>query len=368
MFQLSPDAYHKAQALFDTLAQSQMYCVGVLKGIYDGQVFVDDPDAPTAGFVTKDGMWWFLAGDPTHTQFNTALNAAIFDRERIGKTGWGLMVCHPPEWDVPIADSIFAPHIPNKTNRLHYLAREMNFDWQALVPAEITIRFVDETLLADGIDLPHSVQNVINLRQETTAAPDSKAIGYVALHDKHIVAYAVIDCIVEGGGDIGLFTNPDFRRRGLAAITSAAVMEYGLNNGLHTVHWDCEGYNHGSIATAEKLGLVLDHEHANYVLILNPEMHEANRAWSLLDAGQNDAAAAIAQTAIGDDNDAHYHFYYVLARTHADAGRGEDALQILEQAAQQGWDSVEEATSDFAAFADHPKWDSIMGSIAKNAE
>jgi GNAT superfamily N-acetyltransferase len=79
--------------------------------------------------------------------------------------------------------------------------------------------------------------------------------GFVALHNKQIVAHAVIDCIVEGVGDVGLVTAGDFRRLGLATITSATVVEYGLSHGLALLNWDSSAGNIGSLRTAEKQGL-----------------------------------------------------------------------------------------------------------------
>jgi GNAT superfamily N-acetyltransferase len=79
--------------------------------------------------------------------------------------------------------------------------------------------------------------------------------GFVSLHNELIVAHAVIDCIVDGVGDISLVTAEDFRRLGLATITSATVVEYGLSHGLALLNWDSSAGNIGSLRTAEKQGL-----------------------------------------------------------------------------------------------------------------
>ncbi|MBK8022441.1 MAG: GNAT family N-acetyltransferase [Chloroflexi bacterium] len=367
MFELVPSDFHKAQSLFDPLMATQMFCAGVLEGLYAGRVFVDDPEQPRSGFVAKDGGWWFLAGDPGDEAFNRALNTALFDRTILGEKGWGgMLVCHPADWDAQIP-AIYAPRIPNVTERLHYTCRRLEFDWRGQIPDGIEVRFVDETLAADGIEIHGAAADVLALRRDALE-PDRKAVGFVAVHDGRIVASSVIDCIVGGGGDIGLFTDGEYRRRGLAALTSAAVIEYALSHGVDVVHWDCQAFNMGSIRTAEKLGLELSGAHLMYTFILNPVIHDVNRAWAQLDAGHYDRTAGICRQAIEAAGDsAHVHFYYVLARCLMASGRPDEALKNLEVAARLGWDSAEEAETDFTTLAGDPSWAGILDQMRVNA-
>lgn len=368
MIELPPSDYHKVRSLFAPLMASQMFCAGVLDGLYQGRVFVDDAENPRSGFVTKDTQWWFLAGDAHNADFNKALNVGLFERTVTGEKAWGgMLVCFPADWDVQIP-TIYAPHIPNTTDRLHYTCRNLSIDWRAHIPDGFEIRFVDESLATDGIEVHGAAADVLELRSDAPE-PDHKAVGFVAVHDGKIVASSVIDCIVSGGGDIGLFTDPAFRRRNLAFLTSAAVIEYALAHGVEVVHWDCQSFNIGSIKTAEKLGLTLDHQHRMHTLILNPVIHEVNRAWAKFDAGLYDDAANICNRRIESEGEAaHVHFYYIVARCFAETGQPDAAMQALERAAKHGWDSVDEAQGDFAVLADHPSWNSILAQIQTNAQ
>lgn len=362
---LSPDFY-KARALFAPLMAEQMFCAGVLEGLYSGRVFVDDRDHPQSGLVTKDNVWWFLAGNPNNAAFNQALNTALFDRTIVGEKGWGgMLVCHPADWDAQMS-VIFAPHIPIATQRLHYTCQQMTHDWRAQIPDGFEIRFLDQSLVDDGIALYGAAEDALKLRQDA-AEPDRKAVGFVALHDQKMVAYSVVDCIVDKGGDIGLYTDGAFRRRNLAYLTSAAVIEYALAHGVEVVHWDCEAFNTGSIRTAEKLELKLRQEHTMYRLILNPLLHEVNRAWAYFDAGSYPQAAEICQQHI-DAGSPHVHHYYVLARCYAETSRPDEAIRTLELAAKNGWTEVNEAKDDFSALKNHPLWDGILEQMQKNAD
>ena len=267
MLELAPADFDSVQPLFASMHRHQMFCAGVVSRLYPGRVFVDNRENPRTGLVVKEGMWWFLAGDPHNAAFNAALNTAIFDRTITGPKGWGgMLVCDSAAWDSAIP-AIYAPRTPIKTQRLHYVCESITFDPLAFVPDGFEVRFIDQSLVDDGIDIEGSAANILRLRQDAPD-PDLKAIGVVALHGGRIVAHAVIDTIVQGGGDIGIYTDGAFRRRGLALATSAALIAYALSHGLHTIHWDVESFNAGSIKTAERLGLRLisQHDMLNFVL------------------------------------------------------------------------------------------------------
>jgi len=369
MIRLEKSQYDLAKQLFADLANSQLFCAGVLAGTYDGAVYVDDLENPQAGFVRKDGMWWFLAGNPPAENFIQALNIALWDKSLTGEDSWGgMLVCHPDGWESAI-HTLYAPHKPIKTERLHYIASTMAWDWQSQIPEGITIRFANQTLLDDGISLPDTVANVVTLRQESEQ-PDTRAMGYVAVDKNKVVAYAVIDCIVGTGGDLGFFTDPNYRRRGLGSIVSAAVIAYALKYGLDTIHWDCESFNHGSIKTAEKLGLTLDHRHGMYNLMFNPKIHAINLGWKEIDIGEYVAARDFATSEIatyGKDG-VHYHMHYILARALFGVGQPNAALSALQDAAEYGWDNAEEAESDFVDLMKMPLWEGIIAKIHENAK
>ena len=367
MIELQTADFYKARALFEPLMAHQMFCAVVLDGLYAGRAFVDDVDNPQSAFLTQGNVWWFLAGDPHNAAFNQALNTALFNRTISGERGWGgMLVCHPAEWDAQMP-LIFAPHIPNTTQRLHYTCQQLNVDWRAQIPDGYEIRFIDPSLIEDGVEVHGSAADVLKARQETPE-PDAKALGYVALHNREIVASSVINCIVNKGGDIGLFTNPEHRRRNLAYLTSAAVIEYALMHGLEVVHWNCEAFNTGSIRTAEKLGLQFSHTHTMHVLILNPVRHDLNRAWSHFDAGRYDEAVAICQQGNSANNEpVHPERYYIMGRCHLATGKTDEAVEALALAAQAGWDSPDEMAEDFSALANHPLWQTLVEQVHKNA-
>lgn len=367
LIELTSTEFDRVGALFAPILRHQIFCAGVLSRLYPGRVFVDNRDNPQTGLVVKDGLWWFLAGDAHNVAFNTAFNTALYDRTLTGPKGWGgMLVCDSVAWDdvIPV---LYAPRTPIRTRRLHYVSDSLTFDPRAFVPDGFEIRFIDQSLADAGVDIDGSAAKILQLRQNASD-PDSKAVGFVALHDGRIVAHAVIDTIVQGEGDIGIYTDGAFRRRGLALATSAALIAYALSHGLRTIHWDVESFNAGSIKTAERLGLRLISQHSMFNFVHDPVIHEVNRAWSFFDAGQYEQSLGVCREHIGaGDAPAHPHFYYVTARCLADTGRADEAIQALSLAARAGWDSPGEAMNDFQALVGSAQWEGIMARMQANA-
>lgn len=76
-----------------------------------------------------------------------------------------------------------------------------------------------------------------------------------AIIEGKLVAIAQNYALSEGFGDIGVFTRPEWRGRGLAAAAAALVAEWLWRNGRIPV-WSCGEQNHSSLRVAKKVGFV----------------------------------------------------------------------------------------------------------------
>ena len=90
-----------------------------------------------------------------------------------------------------------------------------------------------------------------------------------------IASWATVDFIATGAGDLGFFTQPEYRRRSLGTIAASAALEHGFASGLQQVNWTCDAGNPGSIRTAEKLGLERIQDYHQAVLIMDEKRHMA---------------------------------------------------------------------------------------------
>lgn len=81
----------------------------------------------------------------------------------------------------------------------------------------------------------------------------ANGFGYCVMHGKEIAASAFSAAVTSDAVDIGVETADGFRRRGLATIAAAAVMQETASQGKTAV-WAHHAQNTGSMKTAQALG------------------------------------------------------------------------------------------------------------------
>lgn len=276
--------------LFQRLMQSQPMCAAVLEGVYPGKVYVDDVclghlAQPRTALLTTyieseaHGTWCFLAGEPANDAFNQSLNAAIFSRQIINHDVPILLFsCDPDDWGDQM-DAVLAPRPPVWIPRYRFVSRQVRFDWQAALPPGFAVERMDKDLRRlPGLQLPEDVAATISKWQAMTD-PRFSDFGFVTLDrttpEPVIVSWATVDFIAAGAGDLGFFTQPEYRRCGLGTIAACAALEHAFALGLQRVNWTCDANNPGSTRTAEKLGLDRIDEYHQVVLIMDEQRHMA---------------------------------------------------------------------------------------------
>jgi RimJ/RimL family protein N-acetyltransferase len=283
IYQVEEASYKTVRPLFHSLERTQPMCMAVLAGVYPGKVFVNDVDNPDTAFLTTfiedeaSGIWGFLAGNPTRAGLNQELNRSIINRETVSKeTPMLFFTCDSTSWDVSM-NVVMAPYLPIRVPRWHFVSREAKYDWHANLPRGYSVLRMTENLKhLPGVHIPKDV----NLNLEKWRAFESDQyhdFGFVVVDETGvkpiIVSWATVDFIVEGAGDLGFFTLPDYRRMGLGTVVAAAALGYGFENGMSQIYWTCDAVNQGSIHTAMKLGLERIADYTMYVLIFDQAQH-----------------------------------------------------------------------------------------------
>ncbi|MDJ0757126.1 MAG: GNAT family N-acetyltransferase [Ardenticatenaceae bacterium] len=340
MVELKPNDYERVRPLLGPTLSHHLFCMGVVMGKYPGKVMVDDPDRPRSALIVKDS-WCYLAGDPENESFNQQVATALANRQIMGEKSFAMMFSLSSAGWVPFVNRIFADRASIPTARHLYVADSEHFTDRPLTNDAFSLRFIDDALpsMVDG-DLPEDVRKILQLRSEA-AEPDQAAFGFAALNERQCAAWAMVDCIVEPRGDIGLVTDSPFRRRGLAAATSAATIAYGLEHGLEEIHWDVAAHNVGSIRTAEKLGLHKVQTYDQHVLIFDKRIHLINLAWNHINANRFDSSLAVSRQLRALDGKDSYA-YFLLGASWAGLMAMENGLQALKTAAELGWDDLAE--------------------------
>lgn len=362
---LPANQYTKIEPLLSDTTRHHLFCLGVLNGRYDGMILVDDVQAPQTAVIVKGKTWCYFAGNPHNNTFTQALQAELADRQFFDPQSTSLLLSLPSDAWLPLFNTLLPTHKPVEMPRHLFIGKQGQTRETVTLPDEITLHFIDETLQVEG-ELPSDVNEVLQLRAKADS-PDEVAFGYVALHQGKCVAHAMIDCIVGTDGEIGLYTNPDFRRKGLAMAVSKATIDYGLAHGLTTVHWDCATFNHGSNVIAQKLGLQKTLSHNMYLLIFEEGLHWANVAWGHLDNGRYPQLLTACQQLIQKEQYLS-HAYFLLGVAYLNLGDEGKAWAALQTTVQEyGWNDLGELNAHYQLLQkETEKWSDIVSHIQTN--
>ncbi|MBN2386502.1 MAG: GNAT family N-acetyltransferase [Anaerolineales bacterium] len=379
LHRLDKKGFPNTRPLFAGLAETQPMCLAVLEGVYPGQVYADDPARPAAAYLQtslgneQEPQWGFLAGEPTSAAFHRDLNKALFEREIIHPDSpLVFCTCATPDWE-PALRAIFAPSPPVPAPRRHYIARTLALDWRHVLPDGFVVEPLTASLLqSPGLSAPDDVRQTL-AKWERLAGPRFADYGFVAIdlspRVAQVAAWATVDFIAGGMGDLGVFTQDGYRRRGLACATSAAAIEHGLACGLRQVSWTCMDDNPGSIRTAERLGLERVEDYNMYVLAFDLLEAQSMLAYAHLQAGRHRQALALLDGIIASGQDFPPYVLFDAARARAILGEHAVALSHLQALAGRGSRNLAlfEDCQEFVPLRDLCAWPAFLEKIRENA-
>lgn len=278
LYELDQTTYSKARGLYREL-DFHLCCLAVLDGMNPGRVFVDDPGQPKSSFMSSpEGC--YLAGAPDNEIFNHALNEALFSGKIFKRSDmWLYFIVSSDAWMEQLK-TVFAPRLPLPMERRHYVCRKLTFDWHTQIPDGFVVQPITGMLLNDAkLDIPDHIPDWIQNNWGSTADFLQRGFGIVTLHGDKIVSWSVADCLSGDSCEIGIHTDPEYRQRGLAAITAAASADMAFERGLSLVGWQCSEDNLGSIKTAEKAGFELERHYTLHYMCLDEKQHLAEMAY-----------------------------------------------------------------------------------------
>jgi GNAT superfamily N-acetyltransferase len=129
------------------------------------------------------------------------------------------------------------------------------------LPAGFLLRAVDEAGYRAALSAPWSRDLCSQFRG--WADYEARGCGFLVWYGGRPVSGASSYTVYSGGIEIEVDTHPAFRRRGLAAAASAALILRCLEQGRYP-SWDAA--NRASLALAEKLGYRFSHAYPAYLL------------------------------------------------------------------------------------------------------
>jgi len=257
---LDPAGYH----LLRTLATSNHLALvidAMIAHPIPAVAWVDDPAAPRAALVWDQAYNYYCLG--SQACLENVLKDTVLPQARAAGRDIGIFHYAPGEWESALP--VLLPGIPMKTLARSFYAFEASTVINAPLPPGYRLQPIDAALLADE-RIGHREDILAELRLMWARPEDFLEVGfgYCILHESSIACWCTAEYLSEGKCGIGIETQQEHRRKGLATAAATAVVRESLSRGL-TPHWDCWATNLPSARVAEKVGFTLQEAYAVYL-------------------------------------------------------------------------------------------------------
>ena len=227
--------------MFDIGMPTGIRALAVLAGGNNGKIFTDDPEHPRWAFVWEADDGTLYRGGVYNREILSDV-IGLLRQEGIVALGFrdgdstvDLFPLDPDagaeclEFDRPLGASDLSPFLGQ-------------------LPAGYQIHRVDKTLWE------HSPRREENLNRYGSVDNFlDRGIAVCITQAGEIVCEAYADMEIMGMREIGIRTESAHRKKGLATIACAHLIQLCEEEGVGT-YWDCAKFNAGSIALANKLG------------------------------------------------------------------------------------------------------------------
>ncbi len=207
-----------------------------------GSLKIDDIEKPRTAMYSIP-MMVFLAGDSSKSEAREIVESLP-----------QLTILIPPDeaWKQLLMDAWGERLVTNNRTHLDHSTLDLNKirEMKANLPRGYNLKKMDYDAAAQ-INQEYTMQ--IQMYFGTKRNLVDSGIGFGITKGEKLVSYAYTPFPFEDEFEIQVFTenDPEYRRKGLATVVSAALIEYGLENGL-VPHWDAA--NEASVKLAQKLG------------------------------------------------------------------------------------------------------------------
>jgi GNAT superfamily N-acetyltransferase len=241
-----PADYARVAALFAPL-RIHLAVASALAGETPADLYVDDPATPQAGVLFISGHRVYLAGTFQNDAFLLALKAQLSERGRD-------CVLYADR-DAPLQAILRV--IPAKRMMRSYYAVRLTTPLSTPTPPDgYRLRPIDAALVADTEAGGH-MDLVAEMCSEapSVAAFLAGRFGFCLEYERALVSWCLSEYNHAGRCEIGIATQPDFQRRGLATLAAQATMARAQAMGITEIGWHCWQRNIPSGQLAQRLGL-----------------------------------------------------------------------------------------------------------------
>lgn len=368
---LPPDRFDAARPLFEGLDWN-LSIPSTLDGHIPGSVWVDDLAKPGVALI-QTVECWALGGDPGDAK--GLAEWVRFMREELLPSGEAdeLDLRLSPAWAGQIeALTLGLDRALIRWPRRHYRCTQPAMpDWAAHLPPGIVMRPIAPALINKGdrdeISVPGHVLRWIDHNWGSREGYYARGFGVCLLDEatRAVVSWSLADCIHADRCEIGIHTLPDYRRRGLATLTTSAALEVAAARGYGEVGWHCDEANAGSIGTALKAGFTLERPYHAVVIMADAGVHQTVMAYRALLDGDPSASDAAYRRALDLGTDYPWWVHMTHARACAMLKDYDAAFESLGRAAAAGLTrSALDDAEILAPLRDMPGWSRLVEGLA----
>lgn len=351
MLRLKPENYEVVKDLLRKWIFLEIEAIH--RGKIIGDVFVDNMSKPSFALVWDYGHNFYIIKDHTSNLTNKSLDTLNTLMQGLRKNPDILdyyIHYYPLELEEELTQGLSGKY-PRKIFRNHYFFGKKNI-LPINVPDDFDLVKVDASIIENG-----SLINIDKIRDwinDTWKGPKdfvSNGFGYCLIKDNHIVSWCLADYVVDSRCEIGVETDEDYQRQGLATIVVSSCINHCLMSGIERIGWDCFKTNIGSIKLAEKVGFKLYQEypvlfgwyngfdnflvHAYYFYEIGDFKTSSNyykKAFERLESYDIEATYSKIMNRKNQN-----WFYFNAARAFANDGQVNEALQQLYKAVESGF-------------------------------
>lgn len=258
MYQIPETDYWKALLPLSKVKVNHWFALFVLEKRVKGKVYADDIHSPSVFYVVHPYGMSLLFGSSAKPEFPDRLKKYLLNSEgERQKAEW--LQAWPGKWNSLISeilgDQLVITDLPDLEGKVVQNTRaNFHFNikkYESLRPGieplypivPVTARLYEEMT---GTVVPKNFWN---------SAGDfiKYGAGSAMIIDDKPVCMAYSAYIFDGILEIGIETEPEYRGRGFAVHTCAALIDYCLSHNYEPV-WSCRYENTGSYNLAQKLG------------------------------------------------------------------------------------------------------------------
>jgi GNAT superfamily N-acetyltransferase len=252
MILLNKEQYHLANQCFESNYPNITFVKSVIEHKMPGNILIDSYENPRSAFVLTQGPYGFLSNNFDFGRVKNLRNILTYSTHN--NPAFKLMVESSPSELIKNCDDLTI------IDRLHFNFNQTNINIHDEPHLEnLTMRQVDHAIFDRCnwkglmLSLYGSIENYLK-----------HGAGFCLLHNKRVVseAHAIRS---DNFSELGVFTDPMFRNRGLSTAVCRHLLSYCVNHHSQP-KWTCDTMNKASYKLALKLGF--DHSYNYQALAL----------------------------------------------------------------------------------------------------